>query len=844
MSSPPRRPWRVALAALAVLLLVGYIALGLSRITLDVDITRLLPPDLKETAGYRLFLKNFSGTEELIVVLEGGEAAAVEAVAAKLSRTLRAGADPLARRVVWRSPFDLEPADGADPPPEAPSGTAAAPPDLVEFLAWALLNQPASYFADLERRLAPDELEATLAASLDTLATSFDGLEGLMGYDPLGLTAPLLGGGPGPRDLAPSLASPDGRFRLLYVESAQPLPNYKAMGAWLARVRAAAAEVATPHGVSVHFTGEPAFVSEISTSMEHDMKQSGGLALLLICLVVWLGFRNLRLLPVLAGMVGIIFLLTLATSGLVLGSLTVLTVGCGSILIGLTVDYGVLLYAAGAAGAPPGTLRRTRRGILWAAATTAASFAALVFGGMPGLAELGLLVATGVVIGAALFLGVFPRLLSMIPGMRGRGPSLPAGPGPGGRAPEAAAADRDGDRTSALRQGAPALGAGLLAIACLAGLAVRGFPAMDLDSGSLRPRVSEAYDTLDALTAHLGGGEQSLSVLVAGPDEAVVAARLQALEARLEQLQMDGLITSFALPRALWPVAATQQAHLSGPAVRLAAAAPRLREGVRAAGFAEEAFSLSDQVFTQWLRWAEEAAAAGGSRTLWPQADAARWLLARFAVSPAAGEDPAARSLCLGIIRPRTSPPDDRTLAALESLQTEGVYLAGSALIGRVMERHLSRGFFGLAVFFGLITLGLLAVALRRLRPFLLTFAGLALAFGSLVGGMAWLGLGWNSFTLPALLLSLGTGSDYFIYVILDLEEHGSVRRMRARLLRPLLVCVGASVCGFGSLAWAGNLGLSSLGRVCALALALNLLFALFLLPWLWQKTRPRRATS
>ncbi|WP_208102945.1 hypothetical protein, partial [Escherichia coli] len=70
----------------------------------------------------------------------------------------------------------------------------------------------------------------------------------------------------------------------------------------------------------------------------------------------------------------------------------------------------------------------------------------------------------------------------------------------------------------------PPLLAGLVVLGGLAGLAVRGFPRMDLDSGSLRPRVSEAYDTLARLTAHLGGGSQSLSVLVAGRDEAEVAA--------------------------------------------------------------------------------------------------------------------------------------------------------------------------------------------------------------------------------------------------------------------------------------------------------------------------------
>ena len=154
------------------------------------------------------------------------------------------------------------------------------------------------------------------------------------------------------------------------------------------------------------------------------------------------------------------------------------------------------------------------------------------------------------------------------------------------------------------------------------------------------------------------------------------------------------------------------------------------------------------------------------------------------------------------------------------------------------MDRFLRQGFVWLAVTFGAVTFGLLALALRRWRPFLLTFVSLALGFGALIGAMSWLGLPWNAFTLPALLLSLGTGSDYFIYVIFELEEHGSTQLMHSRLLRPLLVCVGNSVCGFGSLAWASNLGLASLGQVCALALAFNVLIALFVMPVLWRKWR------
>lgn len=809
----------LALSALLLAALAAYLALGLSRITLDVDITRLLPPGLKETTGYRLFLKNFSRPEELIVTLQGPTPEAVEQAAIALGPALKNGPQPLAKRVIWRSPFDpaaSAPApDVSDTPndpnePDTPDASGQTSPELLDFLAWALLNQPPEKMAALEQRLAPEHLDATLAEALEKLATSLDGMDNLLGYDPLGLMGELLGGGT--RDLAPDFASKAGTFRLLYVEAAEKLPNYRVMTEWLAQVRAAANGVAQPLGVTVRFTGEPAFVSEISNSMEHDMRLSGMLALGLICLITWIGYRRLRLLPALAGMIVLIFLLTLATCGLLLGSLTVLSVGFGSILIGLTVDYGILIYAARASGAAERSelMRRARRGVMWAAATTAAAFSALIPCGMPGLAELGLLVAVGVAIGLLAFLFIFPRIL---PWLRLED------------APQMAPAARSVKIPTAV----PIAVLGLLLFS-ISGVLVKGLPKIELDGSSLRPRSSEAYDTLDLLTRHFGGGQQTLSVLVTGRDEAEVAARLAELDTRLAKMKQDGTLLSYALPRSLWPDPATQHANLSGPATRLAAAANRLEAGVLAAGFTEEAFGLSQEVFARWEKWASHAQPS----PFWPEADAARWLLQRFAVSPSNSPDPAHRSLCLGIIKPK----DPANLDALEPLQTEGVYLAGSRLVGRVMERFLHGNFKWLAALFVTITCTIIAFAVRDRRVFLLTLGRLALGFSALIGAMSWLGLGWNSFTLPALLLSLGTGCDYFIYVILELQEHGSLDKMRARLMRPLLVCAGNSIIGFGSLAWAGNLGLSSLGRVCALALTFNVLIALFFMPWVWKNTR------
>src|SRR4030095_7692927 len=89
---------RVVAAAAGLLTLAAFVAVGLSRITLDVAIPRLPPPDLKETEGYHLLLKNFSRSDELIVALDGESPEAVEAVAAELADRLGARGD-LARRV-------------------------------------------------------------------------------------------------------------------------------------------------------------------------------------------------------------------------------------------------------------------------------------------------------------------------------------------------------------------------------------------------------------------------------------------------------------------------------------------------------------------------------------------------------------------------------------------------------------------------------------------------------------------------------------------------------------------------------------------------------------------------
>jgi lauroyl/myristoyl acyltransferase len=60
----------------------------------------------------------------------------------------------------------------------------------------------------------------------------------------------------------------------------------------------------------------------------------------------------------------------------------------------------------------------------------------------------------------------------------------------------------------------------------------------------------------------------------------------------------------------------------------------------------------------------------------------------------------------------------------------------------------------------------------------------------------------------------------------------------RVSVGRALLLCGGTAIAGFSSLAWSGNAGMASLGKICATGIGANMLIAIFLLPGWWIKAR------
>jgi lauroyl/myristoyl acyltransferase len=90
-----------------------------------------------------------------------------------------------------------------------------------------------------------------------------------------------------------------------------------------------------------------------------------------------------------------------------------------------------------------------------------------------------------------------------------------------------------------------------------------------------------------------------------------------------------------------------------------------------------------------------------------------------------------------------------------------------------------------------------------------------------------------------SLPLMLGTGVDYSIFMQLALRRHGGdLDQVRRSIGRALLLCGGTAIAGFGSLAWSSNMGMASLGKVCAVGIGANMLISVYLLPVWWSCLR------
>lgn len=302
-------------------------------------------------------------------------------------------------------------------------------------------------------------------------------------------------------------------------------------------------------GLKLVLSGSGSFAvasrAQIKTEVER-LAVAGGIAIIGILLLSFGGsLRTLAcaMLPVACGV-----LAGIAAVSLVFGNVHGITLGFGTTLIGEAVDYAIyyLIQARPLPGGGKGSGARqwindnwpTVRLGLW---TSICGFAALLFSGFPGLAQLGLFSVAGLVAAALTTRGVFPML-------------APDGaPGVGMRR-------RLGQWVGWCTAVLPRARWPFAALSLVAAITLAWLPSPWRGNlASLNPVGAEKIKLDEALRNDIGADDNGTIVAVSARDEAGVLAQAEAAGVRLDRLANAGVISGYESPARILPSPAMQK---------------------------------------------------------------------------------------------------------------------------------------------------------------------------------------------------------------------------------------------------------------------------------------------
>ncbi len=311
----------------------------------------------------------------------------------------------------------------------------------------------------------------------------------------------------------------------------------------LAAVDRAFRDAAGTGGARLLVSGPAVFAAQSAAAIERDVRGISIVSAVLVAgLLAW-RFRSLLVLAAIAVPVVLGLAAAVLVTGALFGGVQAASLGLGSAMAGIAVDYPVLLIGHRKMG-EPGAATRARIGPAFglAVATAVLGLGGMMLSGLPGLVQLGAFSAVALAGTALATWVVLPRLV-----VAAR--LAPVAAGDAAWLPWIERARRH--RVWAL---APAG-------AVLALLAWRGGPAWETDLAALSPVPAPARALDQELRGALGAAEAGLLLVVDGPDAETVLQRQEALASRLQRLETDGVIRRAEYAARFLPSAARQRAR-------------------------------------------------------------------------------------------------------------------------------------------------------------------------------------------------------------------------------------------------------------------------------------------
>ena len=777
----PRDRTRLQLGVAAVLA-IGMLVFCALRLRVNNDVMHFMPAGTDHRlANLSRQLADSTLTRTMILDIGGSDPEALRAAAAAIAAGLAAypevawverGPTPALAEAVYKLYGQRLPYFVSDhPETEVPALLSDAG---LERAARALKERMAQPLAPMFSRLAPSDplqwfptilrrFERARAGSLDV-----DGDQ---------------------------LMTPDRRHAIVFVGSRHSALDGSAQRPLLAEVRRLFDEAnrRAGGGLALQQAGVAPIAVDAERRMSGDLTQISALSTAAVLLVLVLMFASLRnvllaFLPVVGGA-----LASITAALLLFGQVHGLTLAIGSTLIGAAIDYPILVLTHRVLAPDQSAdeaIDRVWMGALMGGITTAAGFVALTWTSFPGVREMAVASAVGMLAALAVTRYVLPPLLRARPR---RAVWLERG---------SAAGQRALDWLRRHRRAAAAF-VGLAALACVLGLPMLRWRDALADISGADPALKAETVGVRALVSRVDEGRL---VIVSARDEEEALRINDEVAARLDRAREQGLVSAVvSLHSFLW--SADLQMRNRAAVAAVPDLAGRTLAALAREGFKPDAFGP----FRQAAAALHAPPAVQPLRLADLQASPLDTIVRPFIVK--LGDE-------IGILTFTRDLKDPAALAA-SFADLPGVRVFDQVkFLDETYARFRIQTLEAIGIGHLLIIL-ILLVRYRRLRPVVASLVPPVLAGAATLGLLGIAGVETNLLHVLSLLMVLSMGVDYSIFLV----ECG-----RERNIGPTTMSLwGAAVTtmlSFGLLALSRTQALRAIGLTVGIGTALSFLLA------------------
>lgn len=780
-----------------------------TKMNLDSEVLNLLPSGFESVEGLKVYNRDFTQVRALTfaLVCQPEDVDKLEEFAPQFAQKLRE--QPWCARVLSGAPIE----------------TAEGIRDLQSIALPLLLNLEPAAFAETIALLEPDKIRERLRRLHSELEAGSPRPQFELGLDPLGVIAPALK--PFASNAAieedQPLTSPDRTMRVFLTVTNQP--GIGAIDCQKLMREVKAFQVKAHEGwdggpLEVLVTGRSAYVAEISLSMRHDIVITLLGSILLVSGVFYIGFHRWRPLVGMGLTLLLCCLVALAAGLLIFHQLNMVTIGFSAILIGLGVDFAILIFGRyqqardegiDHPGAVSEAIKGLGKAIFFGALTTAVGFMALMLAGSQGFTQLGVLIALGISFAAIFMVTVFFLFLPRN--------------NPRSKRDWLFALVKNYVRWTVLNP-APMLWISIPLFMTLTVIALSPKPPIifDVSTQSMEPKKSDAGYALKTIMRKMPSRWEPVISIVQAADAQQLHDYWQRVTGPWNSLLAAGKIKGFSTPAALaLSPRRIQENRQKLQSTNIEAAREALGGAIAAEEFTKDTFDSAFALLDQLRDATDPTFQLPDWRAQLPQKSSWWFLVDRYFA-----HDPLLTTGFVTTNEPVTTQEQKEMLR--RELPVDGVpmVLSGWSFTLTDLVPWSHRQLILISALMAVFDATLLAVLYRDWRLWLIQVATLAMAVCAMIASMKLLHIPLNLLNVLAFRLVLAIGVDYGIYVVLVWQKARQLDHDVAGVVKPVILAGMTAICGFGSLGAANNPTLAGLGYACAIGLFWSLAATIF----------------